>query len=117
MNTEGEASSKWRLEELFEQAEQIKTEMLRAEKWIQNREHRLAQCNQRTKGLEANEAQKGKVLIQKEITRKVQVGIRIAKDDLNRRQLEMHRCLSVIRDLITKNQSEVTKIKRDKLFN
>jgi len=117
MNVEGEASSKWRLEELFKQAEQIKTEMLRAEKWIQNREYRLTQCNQRTKELEADEAHKGKMLIQKEITRKVQVGIRIARDDLKRRQTEMHRCLSEIREMITKNQSRVTEIKRDKLLH
>ena len=117
METEGETSSKWRLEELFKQAEQIKTEMQRAEKWIQNREDRLKQCNQRTKELEADGAPKGKVLIQKEITRKVQVGIHIARDDLNRRRSEMHRCLTKIREMIIKNQSRVTEIKKDKLLH
>ena len=116
METEGETSSKWRLEELFKQAEQIKTEMQRAEKWIQNREDRLKQCNQRTKDLEADGAPKGKIQVQKEIVRKVQVGIRIARDDLNRKQSEMHQCLNAMRELITDNQSALAKIGKDKLL-
>jgi hypothetical protein len=116
MNIERGTPTKWRLEELFKQAEQVRTEMQRAEKWIQNREDRLKQCNQRTKDLEADGAPKGKIQVQKEIVRKVQVGIRIARDDLNRKQSEMHQCLNAMRELITDNQSALAKIKKDKLL-
>jgi len=104
-------------EELFTKADRIKAEMQRAEKWIQNREYRFEQCNRRAKELEADRVRKRKIQIQKEIMRKVQVGVRISRDDLNRRQSEMRQCLSAIRDVVTENQSKLTEIQRDKLFD
>jgi len=117
MNTKGETSSKWQLEELFEQAERIRAEMQRAEEWVRNRELRWEQCNRQRKMLEADGARKGKMAINQEIMRKVSVGIRIAKDSLYRRQKEMQQCLIKIRDELTEFQAKIAKIKKEELYN
>jgi len=117
MNTVSQAEHRPKIEELFIKAEQIKAEMIRAEEWAQNREQRHEQCRLRMKELEADGASRGKLQINREIMRKVNVGIRIAKSSLHRRHAEMRQCLEQIRDILIKNQNMIIGINENKLFD
>jgi len=100
------------IRKLFADAEKLKLGIQKEEEVLQTKRQKYDERKKQIQNLETTEAQRGRVRLYREMTRKVFVGIRISQSWIARLHRQQTRCLNMIRSLLLDEQARLDHLKR-----